>query len=501
MTGKMRVLYIHATPVPPPLDKRSDRFFLLSETLEGDVLQPVWFRTPEEIEAEFGAGYFPVYVSGRFRYHWFLAFLPDGRNRSRLAQFWFYIRKGLELHRKQAFDCVIAYPHMSTGLMAACVKLLTGAKLIIELATNPQLAYLTQRARPTMRDRLMKLYSDACLYLSMWAADRVHLLNTGQLAAYPLLRKVNTSVFHEFVPVSAIAAHTEDQERYVLMVGSPWYLKGADRLIEAFQRMAPDFPDVKLKIAGWYLKTEREQLEALAGGSKQIELVPAAPNPLMLQIISRCLVLVHPSRCEGGPRTVIEGLAAGVPVVGSDVGLIPELIHQGENGFVVPDGNVRELEERLRELLADPELRCRMGANGYELAHTQLTEEVYVARFTAMVAATLVGRPMRSKRPDKVRSLDETVPGRLAWSKSAKSATQFFTWSSTLIAARLLSPGRVRLGQHAPTLQRSGGLAGRVRFGPGGLADARRGRRHGDGIEPSSLGEREEASVGPGRST
>ena len=414
---------MHSTQVPPPLDTRTDRFFLLSETLEGDVLQPVWFRTPEEVEAEFGPGSFPVYVSGRFRYHWFLAFLPDGRNRSRLAQFWFYIRKSMELHREQAFDCVIAYSHMTTGLLAAWVKLLTGAKLIIELATNPQLAYLTQRPRPTLRDRLMKLYSDACLYLSLWAADHVHLLNAAQLAAYPLLRKVKTSVFHEFVPVSAIRAHTEDKERYVLMVGSPWYLKGADRLIEAFKRLAPDFPDVKLKIVGWYLKTEREQLEALAGGSKQIELVRAAPNPVTLETISRCLVLVHPSRCEGGPRTVIEGLAAGVPVIGSDVGLIPELIQQGENGFVIPGGNVRELEERVRELLADPELRCRLGAKGYELAHTQLTERVYVGRFTAMVAATVARRPMSPEEPYSVRSLDKTVPEGPAWA-AAKSATQ-----------------------------------------------------------------------------
>jgi len=389
----MRILYIHSTAVPPPLDTRTDRFFLLSETLEGDVLHPVWFRTPEEVEAEFGPGSFPVYSSGRFRYHWFLTLLPNGRNRSRLAQFWFYIRKGVELHRQSAYDCVVAYSHMTTGLVAAGVKLLTGARLILELATDPHRVYVTRHARPTVRDRLMKLYSDVCLHLSLWSANRVHLLNAAQLAAYPLLRKVKASVFHEFVPVSTIQAHTGRAERYVLMVGSPWYLKGADRLIEAFKRLAPDFPDIKLKIVGWYLKTEHEQLEALAGDSKQIELVRAAPNPVILPIISGCLILVHPSRCEGGPRTVIEGLAAGVPVVGSDVGFIPELIHQGENGFVVPGGNVPELEARLRELLADPELRRRLGANGYELAHTQLTEKVYVEKFTAMVAATLRGGP------------------------------------------------------------------------------------------------------------
>jgi glycosyltransferase involved in cell wall biosynthesis len=389
----MRILYIHSTQVPPPLDTRTDRFVLLSESLEGDVLQPIWFRTPEEVEAELGPGSFPVYESGRFRYHFFLTRRPDSRSRSRLAQFWFYIREGVKLHRERAFDCVIAYSHMTTGLMASVVKLLTGARLIVELVTTPQLVYVTDRARPTIRDRMMKLYSDVCLYLSLWAADRVHLLYPTQLAAYPRLGRVKSSVFHEFVPVSTIRAHTEDQERYVVMVGSPWYLKGADRLIEAFQRLAPDFPDVKLKIVGWHVGTEREQLEALAGNSKQIELVRATTNPIALQIISRCLVLAHPSRCEGLPRVVIEGLAAGVPVIGSDVGGIPDLIHQGENGFVVPGGNIRELEERLRELLADPELRRRMGANGYQFAHTQLTEAVYVEKFTAMVAAAVRGAP------------------------------------------------------------------------------------------------------------
>ena len=411
--GKMRVLYIHSTQVPPSPDQRADRFYLLSETLEGDVLQPIWFRSPEEVEAALGPGSFPVYTSGRFRYHWFLAFDPDGRARSRLAQFWFYIRKGVTLHRERAFDCVIAYSHMTTGLMAACVKLFTGARLIIELVTAPQLIYITERPKPSPRDRVMKLYSDICLHLSLWAADRVHLLYAAQLSAYRLLRKRKASVFHEFVPVSSIGAHGEDgdEERYVLMVGSPWYLKGADRLIEAFHRLAADFPGVKLKVAGWYLNQHREELEALARGSAQIELVRAVPNPIMLQIIRRSLVLAQPSRCEGLPRTVTEALAAGVPVVGSDVGGICDLIHHGKNGFVAPGGDVTELEQRLRQLLADPELRRRMGANGYEFAHTQLTEQAYVQKFTAMVAAAVATERQVSVEPAAVPGAGNALAG------------------------------------------------------------------------------------------
>jgi glycosyltransferase involved in cell wall biosynthesis len=57
----------------------------------------------------------------------------------------------------------------------------------------------------------------------------------------------------------------------------------------------------------------------------------------------------------------------------------------------VPAENADELARRLRELLSDPELRRRMGAKGYEMAHTQFSERVYVEQFTRMVEATVRG--------------------------------------------------------------------------------------------------------------
>jgi hypothetical protein len=70
-------------------------------------------------------------------------------------------------------------------------------------------------------------------------------------------------------------------------------------------------------------------------------------------------------------------MAAGVPVIGSDVGGIPYLIRVGENGFVVPVGDVSALDARLRQLLSASELRMRMGARGRELAHTNYSEKAY----------------------------------------------------------------------------------------------------------------------------
>jgi len=384
---------VHATLMPPPTDPQTDRFFLLSKDLEGDILQPIWFRTPQEVEAMFGAGSYPTYTVGRFRYHWFLAWRYSGI-RQRLAIFWFYLHKGLEIHRQRKFQCIVAYSHMTTGLIAGLLKLLTRTKLIIEIATSPEKIYLTDRPRPTFSDRLMHLYSDTALHVSLFLADRAHLLSPGQLAAYPRLRRVRSAVFHEFVPVAAIqkpaiqkpAAKDEDQP-FILLVGAPWYLKGVDLLIAAFLRLAEDFPKVKLKLLGHF--PDLDQLRALTGGSERIEIVKAVPHPQALQLISQATVLVLASRCEGMGRVLIEAMAAGVPLIGSDIGGIPHIIRDGENGFLFPSGDSHALESRLRQLLADRELRQRMGEQGYQRAHRELDEKAYVVQFSKMVEDTI----------------------------------------------------------------------------------------------------------------
>lgn len=386
----MRILYVHSTLLPPPTDRNTDRFYLLSSVLEGDVLQPIWFQTPEEVEAIFGPGSYPVYKAGKFCYHWCLS-SPSRGIGERLATFLFYIRKGLELHRQRRIDCIVAYSHMTTGLIAGVLKLLTGARLIIEIVTSPNLVYITERARPRLRERAMKLYSDVCLHLSMLAADRAHFLYPNQLQPYPLLRKMPNSVFHEFVPVSIIDKDDdrESRQRYVLLVGAPWYLKGADILIKAFLSLAPDFPDVELKILGFY--PDREELCALTEGSPQIEILQVRPYAEALEIIKGATVMAMPSRCEGLGRVLIEGMAAAVPLIGSDTGGIPVLVRDGDNGFLIPVGDHRMMSIRLRQLLEDRQLRRRMGESGYKRAHEELNEETYVREFEAMVEAAMAG--------------------------------------------------------------------------------------------------------------
>jgi glycosyltransferase involved in cell wall biosynthesis len=75
-------------------------------------------------------------------------------------------------------------------------------------------------------------------------------------------------------------------------------------------------------------------------------------------------ISVLTSRSEGMPNSLVEAMAAGRPVVATAVGAIPDAIQEGETGFLVSTGDVDSLRDRLDALLADPELRNRMGAAG-----------------------------------------------------------------------------------------------------------------------------------------
>ena len=303
----MRILYIQASFVPPPQEESIDRFQFLSETLEGDILQPVWFERSEEVERSFGPGTYPAYRRGRFNYHWFLAWRHGGLSR-KLATLWFYVQKGRELCQQHRYDCMVVYSHMTTGMVGVLLKLLTGTPLVIEIVTAPDRVCITERPHPTLLDRLRKLYSDVSLHVSVLCSDRTHLLYPDQLRQYSWLRNKPQSVFHEFVPVSAVPRRVSEEEATILLVGAPWYLKGVDLLITAFRNVVREWPELRLKILGHY--PDRAALEQLTGGIRQIEILKAVPNPEALRLISQAMVFVLPSRCEGLPRVLLEAMAA-----------------------------------------------------------------------------------------------------------------------------------------------------------------------------------------------
>jgi glycosyltransferase involved in cell wall biosynthesis len=76
--------------------------------------------------------------------------------------------------------------------------------------------------------------------------------------------------------------------------------------------------------------------------------------------------LVLPSGNEGTPVSVIEALAAERPVVATRVGGVPDVVRDGEDGFLVEAGATADLADRLARLARDPALRARLGKQGRE---------------------------------------------------------------------------------------------------------------------------------------
>ncbi|MCG6942430.1 MAG: glycosyltransferase [Thiohalocapsa sp.] len=89
-----------------------------------------------------------------------------------------------------------------------------------------------------------------------------------------------------------------------------------------------------------------------------------------------CLdIVVHPALMEGLGVSLLQAAAAGVPIVASAVGGIPEAVQDGVNGRLVPPGDPARLAAAVHELLRDPALRTRLGAGGRRLVRESFSVE------------------------------------------------------------------------------------------------------------------------------
>jgi glycosyltransferase involved in cell wall biosynthesis len=88
------------------------------------------------------------------------------------------------------------------------------------------------------------------------------------------------------------------------------------------------------------------------------------PRGDVSEVLARSDVFVLSSRSEGFPVSILEAMAAGLPVVATDVGGVAEAVVHDETGHLVPPGEPRALAEALERLVADPDLRRRLGESG-----------------------------------------------------------------------------------------------------------------------------------------
>jgi glycosyltransferase involved in cell wall biosynthesis len=150
----------------------------------------------------------------------------------------------------------------------------------------------------------------------------------------------------------------------LIFVGRLHPVKGLQYFIKALPELTRVFPSVRAVIAGH--GPELSRIKQLCCHEHNVHLSGALNEFEIAELLSIADVFVHPSvnlngQREGMPTSIMEAMAAGVPIVATRTGGIPELIRDGVNGLLVRPGNSRDIVTAVSTLLADPALREIMG--------------------------------------------------------------------------------------------------------------------------------------------
>jgi glycosyltransferase involved in cell wall biosynthesis len=152
----------------------------------------------------------------------------------------------------------------------------------------------------------------------------------------------------------------------ILLLANLCARKGHFEALEVAARLTPTFPSCQLLFAG----AERDvgALEALRSRAGELGIQDNAHflGPVFGAdkdaLFARAGIFILPSHVENMPVSLMEAMAAGLPVVASTVGAVPEMVEDGKTGFLIEPHDTEGLATRLAQLLRDPELRLRMGS-------------------------------------------------------------------------------------------------------------------------------------------
>lgn len=136
--------------------------------------------------------------------------------------------------------------------------------------------------------------------------------------------------------------------------------KGHSVLLEAIAQIT-EAPRFRFIGSGPLINQITLQIEQLALHDS-VEILEGVEDPWPILLDSQFLVL--PSLTEGMPNAVLEGMAAGLPVIASRVGGVPELVDDRKTGLLVSPGNVAELAEAISRIAKDPQFRKTAGDRG-----------------------------------------------------------------------------------------------------------------------------------------
>jgi glycosyltransferase involved in cell wall biosynthesis len=188
---------------------------------------------------------------------------------------------------------------------------------------------------------------------------------------------------------------TRESRPTIIFAGNLAATKGVGLLVEAACRLAVEFPALQLCLMGRgeanYVAELQTKARA-AGRPDLLAILGYVPQQDLARHFSRAHVFAAPSVYEGGPGFVyLEAMSCGLPVVACTGSGAAEVVTPGENGLLVPPGDLESLIEGLRRLLRSREERERMGQCGREYVLAEADSEMCLRRLEGFYSSVAAG--------------------------------------------------------------------------------------------------------------
>lgn len=313
-------------------------------------------------------------------------------------------RRLLRFVRDERIDLVHAHLTYSS-IWAALLSRMTGVPSVASLHVAPS---ATRELRATLRHRLATSARDRVMRFALgrWST-RVVAVSGALRRTYDGIADSKMRIVHNGIEVERFQRQrSEARERLQLELDVPAGAqiivtvavlrpgKGIEVLLDAAKKLVKQEPRgtnaIFLIIGDGPKRAEWEALAAREGIADRIRWAGFRRD--VDALLAGCDLFVHPSLDDAFPTVLLEAMAAGVPVIASEVGGIPEIVVPEKTGRLVPPGDATALAASIAALLTDRAARRRMSEHAQMIAATRFSTEAWLERLTAVYDSAIEER-------------------------------------------------------------------------------------------------------------
>lgn len=180
---------------------------------------------------------------------------------------------------------------------------------------------------------------------------------------------------------------TDKRDIQILFLGRLCRRKGVYDLIKCIPEVLCHFPGVKFILAGDGEIEEVRNLVNKMGLENVVKITGWVEGEAKLDLLCQSSIFILPSYHEGLPVSIIEALSAGLPVISTPVGGIPEMVFDGVNGYIVKPGDYKTLSQKIVNLLKDEKELKHMASHSLRIWKEKFKRETVIKKLITLYEA------------------------------------------------------------------------------------------------------------------